>query len=239
MSAPLHLILLAGGQSLRAGEPGDPPKQFRLAGGRMLFAISLRTFCQETSDPAWHLASVTVTAPAAWREIVAAELELLQIPRGFPWQIAEPGPTRTASTWQALAALSAAQTPDPKSLVAVHDAARPFASAGLLAAVTRQAMIHGGAIPGVAVPDTIVQSSDGQVRYLQRDQLAAVQTPQVFHWGIFADAHRWARDAGVSFTDDGGLLAARGHSPAVVAGEPGNWKVTTAADWERAEDLLG
>ncbi len=46
------------------------------------------------------------------------------------------------------------------------------------------------------------------------------------------------REAGQDFTDDGGLLAAQGHLPAVVPGEAGNWKVTSNADWVRAQDLL-
>ena len=28
------------------------------------------------------------------------------------------------------------------------------------------------------------------------------------------------------------------HDPVVVEGEPGNWKVTTDSDWERARGLL-
>jgi len=45
----LHLILLAGGQGLRAGEAGSVPKQFRSTGSGLLFTVSRREFL--TLDP--------------------------------------------------------------------------------------------------------------------------------------------------------------------------------------------
>ncbi|MBK6734714.1 MAG: 2-C-methyl-D-erythritol 4-phosphate cytidylyltransferase [bacterium] len=93
--------------------------------------------------------------------------------------------------------------------------------------------------PGVPVHDTIVHSEQGRARYLARETLLAVQTPQVFRWEQLREAHAWAAASHASFTDDGGLLAARGHDPAVVEGEIGNWKITTEGDWRRAADLLG
>ncbi len=237
MSTPLHLILLAGGKGLRAGRSsgGDEiPKQFRPTGKGALFAVSLREFLKVSADQAWHLASVTVTAAPNWRAAVEAELSQLTV----PWQVADPGATRTASTWSASVVLKAAVKPAPTDLVAVHDAARPFATVKLLDALAVAALDAGGAVPGVPVTDTIVQVTTGPAVYLQRESLMGVQTPQVFGWSLFEPAHRRAHESAAEFTDDGGLLAAQGHLPAVVAGESGNWKVTSAADWDRAEDLL-
>jgi len=235
VSVPLHLIVLAGGMGLRAGGETGVPKQFRQTGRGPLFAVSLREFRNPVPGAMWHLASVTVTAPEAWHDVVTVEL----VGHALPGQLARPGETRTASTWSAVRALESAAAPAGSDLVAVHDAARPFASVKLLDTLAVAARAHGGAVPGVPVADTIAQTADGTAAYLQRDTLVAVQTPQVFQWTEFAAAHQWAHQAGADFTDDGSLLAARGYSPAVVAGEAGNWKVTTAADWERAVDLLG
>jgi 2-C-methyl-D-erythritol 4-phosphate cytidylyltransferase/2-C-methyl-D-erythritol 2,4-cyclodiphosphate synthase len=173
------------------------------------------------------VASVTVTVPEAWREAAAAV-------SGRSCQLAPAGVTRTQSTWNALEVL-ARQNPDPADLVAVHDAARPFASADLLARLVTAAEENGAAVPGIPVADTIVQK-DG--KYLDRSRLVAVQTPQVFRWDLLQAAHAWAAAEGAEFTDDGGLLAARGHDPAVVAGEVNNWKVTSEDDWNRAQALL-
>jgi len=234
MSTPLHLILLAGGKGLRAGGIAEVPKQFRVTGQGALFAVSLREFLSPGAGRAWHLASVVVTAPGAWRGEVAKELTALSI----PWQVAEPGPSRTASTWSATAVLLREIAPGPDDLVAVHDAARPFATVALLDALAQAALASGGAIPGVPVPDTIVQSTGGGAAYLRRESLVAVQTPQVFRWSGFEPAHRWAHDEDRDFTDDGGLMAQQGQHPVVVPGEPGNWKVTSAADWQRAAERL-
>ncbi len=235
MSRPLHLILLAGGKGERAAGGDGVPKQFRSTARGALFAVSLRTFVNGARSPSWHLASVTVTAPTDWHEVVQKELNTLTL----PCHLADPGRSRTASTWKATVVLAGAGQVQSGDLVAVHDAARPFATAGLLDALTMAAMNSGGAIPGIAVPDTVVQVSGGAATYLEREALLAVQTPQVFRWENFELAHRWAHEQGKEFTDDGGLLAARGHLPAVVPGELGNWKVTSNADWARALQLLG
>ena len=101
---------------------------------------------------------------------------------------------------------------------------------------------HGAAVPGVAVTDTIVLMEEGEeyaaARYLERDALSAVQTPQVCRFEPLAAAHAWAHEQKVAFTDGGGLLAARGLIPAVVMGERDNWKITAESDWARAEVAL-
>ena len=74
--------------------------------------------------------------------------------------------------------------------------------------------------------------------YLERASLQAVQTPQVFRWEPLHAAHAWCAAHDLRFTDDGGLLAARGPHPVVVMGEPENWKITSESDWDRAEALL-
>ncbi len=235
MTTPLHLILLAGGKGSRAVTDDNVPKQFRTTGQGPLFAVSLREFLKPAAGRAWHLASVTVTAATDWHEMVATELATGTL----PWHLAEPGESRTISTWNAISTLVGTVAPGPDDLVAVHDAARPFASVALLDALAEGALASGGAVPGVPVPDTIVMSTGGPATYLRRESLVAVQTPQVFRWVGFEAAHRWAHEQDRDFTDDGGLLADQGQPPIVVPGEPDNWKVTSAADWERAADLLG
>ncbi len=109
----------------------------------------------------------------------------------------------------------------------------------LLERLAVAARVHGGAVPGVPVADTIVAAVEDGAQYLHRDVLRAVQTPQVFRWAPFQTAHEQAHRVGSSFTDDGGLMAAAGHPPQVVPGDHANWKVTTAEDLQRAASLLG
>ncbi|MGD9549076.1 MAG: 2-C-methyl-D-erythritol 4-phosphate cytidylyltransferase [Candidatus Krumholzibacteriia bacterium] len=237
---PIHLVLLAGGRGLRAGGAGGgPPKQFRRTGRGLLYRVSLDSLLKLDPDSGFRVAQVVVTAGDPWRETVAGDLTGCPV----PWALAPAGPTRTASTLNALEVLARGADlarPGKDDLVAVHDTARPFASAELLARLATAAIRQGGAVPGIPVADTVVRAGpdDAGVAYLPREELLAVQTPQVFRWAPCLEAHRWAAAADRDFTDDGGLLAARGLAPAVVAGEEGNWKVTTEADWLRARDLL-
>jgi len=230
----LHLILLAGGQGRRAGGGDDVPKQFRSTGRGPLFRVSLDAFL--TLDPATGFcpSDLVLAVAEPWAAPAENALDVLDI----PWTTAPAGTTRTASTWNALTRLSDRFDPEPADLVAVHDAARPFASADLLLRVARAATRSGGAVPGIPVPDTIVQTGKEGAVYLDRTSLSAVQTPQVFRWDTFHQAHAWAAESGAEFTDDGGLMALRGHPPEVITGEQANWKVTTLVDWRRAESLL-
>jgi len=230
----LHLILLAGGKGQRAGESGVIPKQFRPTGRGLLFSVSLREFLNLGTKDDCRPADLILTVQDLWRGISGEALQNLDI----PWGLAPAGSSRTASTWNAVRELEARHSPRADDLVAVHDAARPFASADLLVRLVGAAAEAGGAVPGIPVPDTIVRSEAGAAIYLERSFLLAVQTPQIFRWDIFQAAHNWAAEAGVDYTDDGSLLAVRGHPPVVIPGEQGNWKVTTNGDWLRALAML-
>lgn len=233
----LHLILLAGGKGMRADLDDLPPKQFRTTRRGMLFTCALQNFLNVRPQAV----TVTVAVPDAWQNEAAAALTPLLEPLGLPWLLAPAGPTRTASTGNAVEVLAASDhAPADSGLIAVHDGARPFASDKLLDSLCVATLSSGSSVPGVPVADTIIrQEADGQATYLDRTRLLAVQTPQVFRWDIFRDAHRWARQTGGRFTDDGSLMAARGHPPTIVPGDPRNWKITTDADWRRVEELLG
>jgi 2-C-methyl-D-erythritol 4-phosphate cytidylyltransferase len=133
------------------------------------------------------------------------------------------GASRSESVRAGLAAV-----PPEADIVVVHDAARPFAAPALFAAVV-DAVSGGadGAVPGVAVADTIKEVAGGRVvATLDRDTLVAVQTPQAFT----AVALRAAHAAGGHATDDAALVEARGGRVVVVPGDPANTKITLRAD---------
>lgn len=149
------------------------------------------------------------------------------VPAGVT-QVVAGGSSRSESVRCGLAAV-----PDSAGVICVHDAARPFASAGLFSRVV-DALVDGvdAAIPGVAVADTIKQvDARGRVTATpSRDALRAVQTPQAFVARVLRAAHA----GGAEGTDDAALVEQAGGYVVVVDGEPDNRKITTPDDFEWA-----
>lgn len=141
------------------------------------------------------------------------------------------GATRSASVRAGLALV-----PDDVEVVIVHDAARPFATDALYAAVI--AAVRAGAdaaVPALPIADT-VKRIDGVevVATVPRDDLVVVQTPQAFA----AAALRAAHAGGGEGTDDAAMIEAAGGRVVVVAGEHRNFKITVPADLAVAAALL-
>jgi 2-C-methyl-D-erythritol 4-phosphate cytidylyltransferase/2-C-methyl-D-erythritol 2,4-cyclodiphosphate synthase len=124
-------------------------------------------------------------------------------------------------------------------VVLVHDAARALAPSSLFDAVVAEVDARGhGVVPGLPVSDTIkrVDASGGVQHTVDRSTLSAVQTPQGFPRDALAAAYAVAV---VDETDDAAVFAASGGAVSVVPGDPLAFKITTAADLERARHLLG
>jgi 2-C-methyl-D-erythritol 4-phosphate cytidylyltransferase len=147
--------------------------------------------------------------------------------------VVEGGATRTESVCHGVAAV-----PESADVIVVHDAARPLASVELFEAVISAVTTGGagGAVPGVAVSDTIkvVDGSRRVTATLDRTALVAVQTPQAFEAALLRRAHAGGSEA----TDDAALVEALGATVRVVPGDPRNLKITTPADLDTAEHLL-
>jgi len=195
-------IVVAAGSGSRFGGP----KQFAELEGRRVVDWALAA-ARSVADgvvlvvPADHLVD---EAPAADVVVVG-------------------GATRSGSVRAGLAAV-----PDGAEVVVVHDAARPFAGPALFEAVVSCVRSGAdGAVPGVAIADTVKRVADGRVvDTLDRAELVAVQTPQAFAAGALRRAHA----AGAEATDDAALVEAAGGRVMVVAGDPANTKITLRAD---------
>jgi 2-C-methyl-D-erythritol 4-phosphate cytidylyltransferase len=131
--------------------------------------------------------------------------------------------TRAGSVRAGLAAV-----PGDAEVIVVHDAARPLASAALFEAVVGAVRAGAeGAVPGVALSDTVKAIDGGAVtETLDRARLVAVQTPQAFE----ASSLRTAHAPGGEATDDAALVEAIGGRVVVVPGEAANAKITTQHD---------
>lgn len=147
------------------------------------------------------------------------------------------GAVRSASV---RAALRAAAPGPPDQPVAVHDAARPLVTAEVVESTLAGLDGVDGAIAAAPVPDTVKEAAeDGIVRAtLDRRRLWAVQTPQVFRREVLERALDVDEVVLAQATDDAWLVERAGGRVRVVPAPVLNFKVTTAADLERAELLL-
>jgi 2-C-methyl-D-erythritol 4-phosphate cytidylyltransferase/2-C-methyl-D-erythritol 2,4-cyclodiphosphate synthase len=226
-------IIVAAGRGTRAG--GPIPKQFQLLAGKSVLARTLDVFLSHGAvqrvQPVIH-ADDGPLFEAGLDHLAADSRSRLAAP-------VPGGDTRQQSVRHGLEALAKGDaTP---SLILIHDAARPFASAALIDRAIAAGRAHGAAVPGIPVADTIkVVNDDGRVAATPpRRSLRAVQTPQAFAFAPLLEAHRAAAAAGLdAFTDDGALAEWAGLPVTVFAGEPGNDKLTDAADLAEAERRL-
>lgn len=162
--------------------------------------------------------------------IVAVSAEMQpQLPELAKVRTVLGGATRQASVYNLLKATSA-------EYVIVHDAARPFLSADVLAAVVQKVQEVAAVSVVQQVADTLIVAATGEV--VDRAKLRAVQTPQAFSRQLLLAAHEHALAAQSEATDDAGLLRALGHEVAQVEGGSWLFKVTTPADLHLASVLV-
>lgn len=217
-------VVLAAGVGRRIG--AEVPKAFLPLGDRPILAVAAAA---AAASPA--ISAIVVTAPPGYEQDARACLEGL----GVPSVVITGGRTRQASVRAALAALGA-----DVGIVAIHDAARPFASPDLFSTVVAAVDAGAdGAVPVQPVTDTVKRLVDGRIaETLDREQLGLAQTPQAFRVEALRSAHESAAAAGREVTDDAMLLEPSG-TIAAVAGEPMNFKVTTMLDLVRARERMG
>lgn len=143
------------------------------------------------------------------------------------------GPERHDSEEKALDALRADIESGEIDVVAIHDAARPLASAELFTAVLQAADAR-GAVPVTRVPR--LSNADGSLA--PRD-LVTVQTPQAFPAAPLLAAYDAARADGFTGTDTAASLERyTGLSITAVPGESDNLKVTFPEDLALAVELI-
>jgi 2-C-methyl-D-erythritol 4-phosphate cytidylyltransferase / 2-C-methyl-D-erythritol 2,4-cyclodiphosphate synthase len=141
--------------------------------------------------------------------------------------------TRAGSVRAGLEALS----PMAPDRVLIHDAARPFVTPVVIDAVLAALDTAPGAFPALPVVDALWRAEGAEASAaLPREGLWRAQTPQGFRFADILAAHR--AHAGEA-ADDVAVARAAGLAVRVVPGDEGNFKITTAADLERARGMEG
>lgn len=218
------VILLAAGSGRRYAESSGSKisKQFVQIGGVPVICHALKAFLP-------HVDVVQPVGDVQTLDKLFKDFDVLPPVKG--------GETRQGSVRQGLEALSRLPKEKQIDVVLVHDGARPYVPASLIKRVIEALHKAPGAVPAVAVADTLKRGKDGFVdATIPRENLYRAQTPQAFHYQLFLDVHRQAK---MDATDDTALMEEAGFDVAIVKGDEDNIKLTYEADLVRLERVLG
>ncbi len=219
------LIVAAGrGERLGAGQP----KAFAALAGRPMVH-----WCLDALRAVAEIERIVVALPPG----VAAPAGTIGVTGGA---------VRSESVRLALAAAGGGGGLDlgggGADLVLVHDAARPLLSPRLAESVLAAAAHDGvdAAIAAAPVTDTVKRVGAGRVvrETLERSELWAVQTPQVFRRAALERALDVPPEVLAQATDDAWLIERAGGTVVVVEAPRENLKVTTPLDFALAELLF-
>jgi 2-C-methyl-D-erythritol 4-phosphate cytidylyltransferase len=210
------LILAAAGSGSRFGS--QIPKQFLRMGGERLYRLALDPFLP-------FLDEAVILVPDDWIETVRQELPAVAS-GDKRLRVAPGGRHRQDTVSRGLRLLSAGV-----EIVLVHDAARPFVDAPLIARVIRAVRRGNAAVPVLKIRDTVKEVVSGRVeRTLERERLGLAQTPQGFPAEVLREAVRQARQDQFYGTDEASLVERIGVEVQAVEGAPRNLKVTFEGD---------
>ncbi|HYJ83788.1 MAG TPA: bifunctional 2-C-methyl-D-erythritol 4-phosphate cytidylyltransferase/2-C-methyl-D-erythritol 2,4-cyclodiphosphate synthase [Allosphingosinicella sp.] len=213
-------LLVAAGSGSRAG--GGLPKQYRRLAGKALLLHALE-----------HLERAGIGEA---RVVIGAGQEALYSDalggRALPSPIVG-GRERQDSVRNGLEAIAAE---GGAGAVFIHDAARPFLPAAVVARLRDGLADAEGAVPVLPMVDTLARAGGALGDPVGREGVVRVQTPQAFRFEAILAAHR-AWSGGLA-TDDAQVARAAGLRVAAVAGDEALAKLTHEADFERAEARL-
>ena len=215
-------VIVAAGSGSRAGQ--GRPKQWSQVAGKPVLRWSVEAFQAAGAQ------DVVVVIPAGDEPLAAAALAGLT-----GWRTAPGGAVRAQSV---LSGLSALEGRPADEAVLIHDAARPFLKPHHIQALLEALGGAGGALPALAVADTLKRRSEGQaLTTVSRDGLWRAQTPQAFRRNTLLAAYAaWPADRGEP-TDDAGVVEQAGGRIVLTAGDPLLMKLTYPEDFTMAEAL--
>ena len=215
--AKVTALIVAAGSGTRMG--ADVPKQFRMLGRRAVLAHAVDAM---TSHPRIDAVRVVIGAG----QDAQARAALGQRAVG---DLIVGGAERADSVRAGIAAIG-------DGIVLVHDAARPFCPPAVIDRLLDALASHDGAVPTLPVADTLAKARGTIDSLVDRTALVRIQTPQAFHVEDLVYAYEEAGQR--TPTDESTVMVAAGLKVAIIEGDAMLDKLTSAADWARAETAL-
>jgi 2-C-methyl-D-erythritol 4-phosphate cytidylyltransferase/2-C-methyl-D-erythritol 2,4-cyclodiphosphate synthase len=209
-------LIVAAGSGSRMG--GELPKQYCPIAGKAVLAHAVDALATHP-----RVNAVRVVIGAGQEEMARAALGDREV-----GDVIIGGAERSDSVRAGLDAIE-------DGVVLVHDAARPFCPHDVIDRLLDALERGDGAVPVLGIADTLARGAGQLDEMVERNRLMRVQTPQAFH---VEDLHYAMAESGKrTATDESTLLVAAGLKVVTVDGDPMLDKLTSPADWKRAEAL--
>ena len=222
----VHLIIVAAGIGSRFKRSlSAKPKQYELLGKQTMLAHSIQAFDDIAID---GITVVLHPDDKFW-----AQIQPINSTHTIKTTLG--GAQRYDSVRNGIKALNAAKD----DWVLVHDAARPCVTINEINALIETCLSHQqGGLLVRPITDTIKFSKSGEQvdKTINREQLFAAQTPQMFRCGDLLKALT-VFEAG-SITDESSAIEAQGRKPLMIQGKASNIKITTYDDLALATFIL-
>lgn len=213
MSRTAAILLAAGNSRRMQGTVED--KVLTLLAGRPVFHHSASAFLES------GVADFFVVVYRDQRQMIE-----LSAYAPTPTVFVRGGRERQDSVAAALAAL-----PPDIDIVFIHDCARPFVRSEQLVGLLKIVKKEHAVVLAHRVTDTIKQHSPtGHLNTLDRSQLWAMETPQVFDRDLIDRAYQYVEKKQLKITDDASAVELLKHPVALLENTSQNPKLTTPAD---------
>jgi 2-C-methyl-D-erythritol 4-phosphate cytidylyltransferase len=206
-----YALIVAGGNGSRM--QSQLPKQFIRLNKVTILAHTINKFLSCNCE-------VVIVLPKAHFETF--KQEVLDDCSAKELMLAEGGETRFESVKNGLNLVP------PNSLVAIHDAVRPFVSKTIIENSFKIAQEKGSAIAAVDLKDSIRVITQNGNEAKDRSLFKLIQTPQTFKTNELLKAYKvFYKDY---FTDDASVWEADGNTVTLIEGDYKNIKITTPED---------
>lgn len=219
-------IVIAGGSGQRTGQ--DIPKQFIHVYDKPVLLYTLEGFQRHPQVDAIGLVCID-----GWHDVVKAYAKQFNIDK-LKW-IVSGGKTTQESIRNGVYHLEGSC--DGDDIVIIHDGIRPLVDDSVLSDVIRICEEHGNAVTALPYNEQIFVADDeiSTVRYIPRESLRRVATPQAYKYGRLLVAYREAFEKRIGIYDSSytnTMMVELGERLYFANGSEKNIKITTKDDFE-------
>lgn len=228
-------VVIAGGVGSRMGL--DIPKQFVQIDGKPVLLYTLEAFQRHPLIDAIELVLID-----GWESVVRAYAGQYGISK-LKW-IVKGGGSGQESIRNGIFALEDKCSPD--DIVVIHDGIRPLIDEAVLDDVVAKARQFGNGVTSMPYNEQIFEVDEENPvttkKYIPRETLRRVATPQAYRFGIVDAAYHEAFEKGIgirgsAYTNT--MMVDLGHRLYFAAGSDKNIKLTTRGDIDIFKALIG